>query len=121
MIGTTLATIALVTAAAGTATSVTGQIKAGNAAKRAGKAQQDAAEDEAQLAEYNAGVAKLQAQDALARGAEAESKQRASVRMLIGSQRAGYAASNIDAGYGSAADVQADAAFLGELDALTIR
>jgi hypothetical protein len=40
---------------------------------------------------------------------------------MIGAQRAGIAAGNIDVGYGSAVDVQADAAHLGELDALTIR
>jgi hypothetical protein len=40
---------------------------------------------------------------------------------MVGAQRAGIAAGNIDVGYGSAVDVQADAAFLGELDALTIK
>jgi hypothetical protein len=43
------------------------------------------------------------------------------VRGTIGAQRAGFAAGNIDVAFGSAADVQADAAYLGELDALTIR
>jgi hypothetical protein len=42
-------------------------------------------------------------------------------RALIGEQRTGFAAGNIDVGFGSAVDVQEDAAFLGELDALTIR
>jgi hypothetical protein len=95
--------------------------KAGKDAKKAGEAQQTAAESEAQLAEYNADVAELQAKDAVERGAEVESKFRTQVRNMVGAQRAGIAAGNIDVGYGSAVDVQADAAYLGELDALTIR
>ena len=97
------------------------QIRAGQSAKKAGEAERRAAEASADLAEYNAAVADLQATDAVARGAEDESRFRTTVRGLIGSQRAGLAAGNVDVGWGSAADVQADAAFLGELDALTIR
>jgi hypothetical protein len=107
--------------AAATTTQVVGQIKAGNAAKRAGTAQKAASESEAQLSDYNAAVADLQAKDATARGFEEENKFRSQVRGLIGSQRAGYAKGNIDVGFGSAVDVQADAQQLGELDALTIR
>lgn len=97
------------------------QHDAGEAEASAGSAQRRAAESQADLADYNAGVADLQAEDAEARGAEEESRFRMGVRGMIGSQRAGTAAGNIDVGYGSAVDVQADAAFLGELDALTIR
>jgi hypothetical protein len=113
--------IALALAGAGAATQAVGTIKAGNAAKRAGEAQREASESEAQLADYNAEVADLQASDAIARGATDEAKFRAGVRGVIGSQRAGIAAGNVDVGFGSAVDVQADAAYLGELDALTIR
>lgn len=113
--------LALTLAAAGTATSAYGQIRAGRAAKRAGEAQRDAAESQAELAEYNAAVAELQAQDAIDRGAEDEQRFRSQVRLLIGEQRAGQAASNVDVGFGSTVDVQADAAFLGELDALQLR
>lgn len=105
----------------GAATSAYGQIRAGQAARKAGEAQQEAAESQAALADYNAAVAELQAKDAIARGAEDEQRFRSSVRVLIGSQVASQAASNIDVGFGSAVDVQADAAELGELDALTIR
>ena len=105
----------------GMVVSAIGKYKAGKAAKKAGEAGQAVAESQADLADYNADVAKLQSQDALERGAEEESRFRAGVRGLVGSQRAGFAAGNIDVGYGSAVDVQADAAFLGELDALTIR
>lgn len=117
----TLLGISLAMAAAGTATQAIGQVKSGNAAKRAGIAQREAKESEAQLAEYNAGVADIQATDALQRGQEDEQRVRAGVRGMIGKQRAGFAAANIDVGFGSAVDVQEDAAFLGEQDALTTR
>lgn len=106
---------------AGTTTSVVGQVRAGNAAKKAGEAQQQAANSTGELHDYNAAVAELQADDAIDRGAEQEARFRTMVRASIGSQRVGFAASNIDVNFGSAVDVQADAAMLGELDALTIR
>lgn len=97
------------------------QWRAGGAAKQAGIAQREAAESEAELSDFNASVADAQAQDAIERGQQDESRYRSGVRDLIGSQRAGFAASGVDIGFGSAVDAQADAAFLGELDALTIR
>jgi len=105
----------------GAVSSTVSHVKAGNAAKRAGEAAQDSSNDQAALETYNAQVAALQAQDATVRGAEDEARFRTGVKLLIGSQRAGIAAGNIDVGFGSALDVQADSAFLGELDALTIR
>lgn len=117
----TLSAIALALAAGGAATSAVGQYKAGQAGKAAGKAQADVSNSSADLADYNASVADLQATDAVERGAEAESRFRTQVRGVIGAQRAGFAGANIDVGFGSAVDVQADAAYLGELDALTIR
>lgn len=115
-------TIALLTlAGASTAISAGSSLKAGNAAKRAGQAQRRVAESQADLADFNAQVADLQAADAIARGAEDEGRFRQGVRALIGSQRAAIGASGVDVNYGSSVDVQADAAFLGELDALTIR
>ena len=95
--------------------------KQGQAAKKAGEQQRSAAESQADLADYNAHVSDLQAQDAVERGAEQEGMYRAKIRGTIGTQRTMYGEGNIDVGYGSAADVQADSAFLGELDALTIR
>lgn len=115
----TIALLAL--AGASTAISATSAIKGGNAAKRAGTAQKDVAEQEAQLAEFNASVADLQAKDAVERGVEDEGRFRQSVRGMIGQQRAAIGASGVDVNYGSSVDVQADAAYLGELDALTIR
>lgn len=108
-------------ALAGLATSVYGQVKSGKAQKAAGNAQQQAANSEADLSDYNAGVADLQAQDALERGQQNEANFRMGVRGMVGSQRAGIAAGNIDVGYGSAVDVQGDTAYLGELDALKVR
>lgn len=125
MVGTL---IGLSLAAAGAATSAAGQVKAGHAAKQAGQAQQAQYEANAQVAEsqaaqldYNAHAAEEQAADATARGAEDESRFRTQVRGLIGSQRAGFAGQGVAVGSGSAADVQGDAAYLGNRDALTIR
>jgi hypothetical protein len=113
--------LALTLAGIGGGTQALGGWKAGNAAARQGEAQKAASLDEAGLADYNAAVAELQSADAIARGTEDEQRFRTKVRGAIGSQRAGFAASNIDVNSGTAVDVQADAAFLGELDALTIR
>lgn len=111
--------------AAGTAISAIQQKKASNAqataSEQAGQAQRASAESQAELADFNAAVADLQARDAIERGVDEENRFRSSVKVMVGSQRAGFAASNVDVSYGSAADVQADAAYLGELDALTIR
>jgi hypothetical protein len=71
--------------------------------------------------DQNATLADQQAQDAIARGAVTEHQQRTAVRSTIGSQRAALAAGGVDIGSGSAADVQANTAQLGEMDALTIR
>lgn len=116
---TTLALLGL--SAATTAMSAASSIKAGNAAGRAGTAQRRAAEESAGLADFNANIAELQGKDAVERGAIEESRFRSNVKVLIGGQRADLAANNVDVGFGSAADVQGDAAHLGELDALQIR
>lgn len=97
------------------------QHKAGTAAKKAGLAEQSAAESQAQLSDYNAAVADVQAADAETRGQIDANRFRTRTRGIIGEQRTGFAAGNIDVGFGSAVDVQADATFLGELDALTVR
>ncbi len=117
----TITAIAIILAATSTATTVYAQKKQASALEEQGKAQQRSAESQSELSTYNAEVADLQAQDALDRGVEEESRFRASIRGTIGSQRAGAAAGNVDVNYGSPVDVQADAAFLGELDALTIK
>lgn len=114
-------TAALIFGLAGMGISAYSQWKAGKAEKKAGEAQQRAAEKAADLTDYNAAVAELQATDAEERGKIEADKFRSRTRVLVGEQRAGFAAAGVDVGYGSAVDVQADAAFLGELDALTLR
>jgi len=99
--------------AGGTALQVVGQVKAGNASRRAG-------DEAADLELFNAQVAEGQARDAELRGQVDVQHQRQAIRGVIGNQRAGFAAGNVDVSSGSAADVQADAAFLGELDVQTI-
>ena len=110
----------LVMAGVSTAISAYSQWKAGKSEQAVGHAQQRAAEKQAQLADYNAAVADLQAVDAYQRGEIEAHRFRARTRGVVGEQRTQFAAGNIDVGYGSTVDVQADAAFLGELDALTI-
>jgi hypothetical protein len=89
--------------------------------ERQGTLQRQGMESQAGLSDFNARVALLQADDAIARGKEEEDRFRQGIEVAIGGQRAGFAAMNVDVGFGSAVDVQADAAYLGELDALTIR
>jgi hypothetical protein len=57
----------------------------------------------------------------VARGIQAESLQRQRVRALIGGQRVAIAGSGVRVDGGTAGDIQADTAALGELDSLTIR
>lgn len=116
-----LTAIAVGLAIASIAMQAKAQHDAGQAQQAAGSAQQAAADSQADLADYNAHIADLQAKDAVEKGAQDESNFRSQVRGAIGNQRGGLAANNVDVGYGSAVDVQADAAHLGELDALTIR
>jgi hypothetical protein len=113
--------VSLALTAAGSYLSARNQWKAGDAEQRAGEAERRAAYSQADLAEYNAAVAEIQAKDAQTRGKIEADRFRARTRVFIGEQRAGIAATNVDVGFGSAVDVQADTAFLGELDALTIR
>lgn len=100
--------------ATSTAVQVVGQVKQGRAAKRIGESQ-------AQLDEYNAAIAEQQADDALRRGGDEEARFAASVRGVVGEQRAGFAGQNVDVNTGSALDVQRDAQQLGHLDMLQIR
>lgn len=113
--------VQVIIALAGAAISAYGSYKSGKAAKKAGELSQGVGESQGQLADYNAQVADLQAEDALRRGADDEQRFRTRVRGAIGAQRVDAAAGNIDVNVGSPVDVQADAAMLGELDALTIR
>lgn len=113
--------LALALSAGGSAVNAVGQVKAGKAAKKAGELEQAASESAAGISDYNAHVAELQAADAVTRGQLEEQRYRTQVRGIVAGQRAGLAGANVDVNSGSALDVAADAATLGELDALTIR
>lgn len=97
----------MATQAIGTGMSAYGKMKAGSEAHK--------------LGELNAGIAEWQAEDALRRGRIAEKRMRQETEKTIGSQRVALANQGVDINKGSALDVVADAAYLGELDALTIR
>lgn len=116
-----MAVAPLIIAGVGAGISYFGSRKAASAQERAGQAQRRAAEKQADILDLNALVAEQQGKDAIERGAQEESKFKQGVKLLIGEQRATIAAGNVDVGYGSAADVQADAAYLGDLDAATIK
>lgn len=73
------------------------------------------------IARANARIGEMQARDAMKRGHEAEAATRQKSRKLIGSQRAALAAQGIRTDFGSALDVQQEAADIGELDALTLK
>lgn len=90
-------------------------------ARNAGAAARASGDYSSAVFGVNADIADAQAEDAIARGAEAEQRSRADTRGTIGAQRVAFAAQGIDIASGSAADVQGDTAYLGELDALTIR
>lgn len=80
-----------------------------------------AGQEQQKMFDQNAQFADWQATDALDRGAVNEKRQRQTTEQVIGGQRTSLAAQNVDVNKGSSLDVQADAAYLGELDALTIR
>lgn len=73
------------------------------------------------LANYNANVAEYQADDAIKRGVVAAGRRRLQTKQVIGEQRVNLASQGVDVNEGSAVDVQANAAYLGELDAVTIQ
>lgn len=101
------ATAAIGTLVGGTALSSFSKLKAG-------REQQKMFEENARFADFQAG-------DALTRGKVNEKRQRHATEGVIGAQRTSLATQNVDVNAGSSLDVQADAAYLGELDALTIR
>ena len=81
---------------------------------RAGSEQQKMFERNAQFADW-------QAADAVERGRINEKRTRQNTEQVIGAQRTSLASQNVDVNKGSSLDVQGDAAYLGELDALTVR
>jgi hypothetical protein len=98
-----------------------GMVRGARAEKKAGDAAQRAANSQAELFDFNASVAEQQAADAVERGHDEEGRFRSSVRAMIASQRTGFAGQGVEVDVGSAREVQEDAAYLGELDAMQIR
>jgi hypothetical protein len=86
-----------------------------------GQQQKAQAEYQAAVANNNAIIAEQNAQDALQRGRVEEQQHRLKVAQMKGTQRSVLAASGVQVDTGSALDVVADTAMMGELDALTIR
>lgn len=125
-----------VLAAAGSGIEILGQLAAGHRADMAANVNAGTvaqmSELNAQLIEqgsdlnagvhdFNVAALEAQATDAIQRGKESELIFRQKLKQTIGSQRASFAAQGVDVGSGSPADVQADTARQGELDAITIR
>ena len=127
--GTTAAgTAAAGTAAAGTAatTGLTiaqmislGLSAAGAATSAIGAYQQ--AKVAGEVAARNAKLADLQAEDALRRGENEAAELRRRVAATKSAQRVSLAARGLDLTYGTAADLQDQTDFFGELDVATVR
>ena len=101
------------------------QNQAANQAAAGARAQASAASAadnyQAQVARNNAIISERNAQAAEEAGRTLEQNQRQKTAQIISSTRAAQAANGLDTTSGTPADVQADEAKLGELDALTIK
>lgn len=115
------ATIGAIASVAGLGIQAYGAHKAGQSAQKNAEAAAQASESTAALQDFNADVAAIQAQDALDRGNQEADQFRAQVRGAIGTQRVAQAANGVDVAFGSAVDVQADAAYIGKLDEVQLR
>lgn len=73
------------------------------------------------VADANAELSNMQANDASKRGEAAVNDLRKATKQKVGAQRAAAAASGVDVGSGSAAQLQEDTALQGVQDTLTIR
>lgn len=79
------------------------------------------AEYQAKLAEQNAGLASMAAMDATQRGSVEANKARTAGSTILGRQRVGLAASDVDIQSGSALNLQTSTSASAELDAQTVR
>ena len=98
-----------------------GAISQARGQRQAAAAKAQEYEYQAKVDDNNRKVALWKAQDAKDRGAKEEASLRTKVAALKGRQKSALAASGVEIGDGSALDILADTAALGELDALTIR
>lgn len=101
------ATVATYAAIAATVAAVGGAAVSIKASTDAADYQAQVAKNQAQLTEWNAKIA--------------EQEKREETRQLIGKQRAEFAARGLNPNFGTAGEIQAQTAEIGELDALTIR
>jgi len=85
------------------------------------QAQQEQASYQADVARNNQVIAQQNAKAALDAGETEAQTQRIKTAALVGQQRSAAAGSGLDPNVGSAADLQGDAAFLGEQDVNTIK
>lgn len=108
-------------AVASTVATVGGTVQQASAQRAAGKAASNQAAYQAAVARNNEIRAQYAAEDAIKRGKIAENRARSEAEVLKGRQRAVLAANGVTVGVGSAADILADTARIGEVDALTIR
>lgn len=76
---------------------------------------------QAAIGERSAKISDQAADDAEERGRVAEQQQRLKTSQIIGTQRSALASGGVQVDSGSALDVVADSAMLGEMDALTVR
>lgn len=128
--------VALVTQIGGTALSAYSQVSAGKQQNQIARANAqsilETAELNATLVEenitanqaislWNIDALKAKATDAVSRGREDEAKFRTSMKVMTGTQRAGYAAQGVVVDVGSAPEVMADTSYQMERDALSLR
>lgn len=73
------------------------------------------------ISQMNSDLANLQAEDSLKRGESAVRDMRKETKQRVGAQRAALAASGVDVGSGSAAQVQLDTELAGVMDERTLR
>lgn len=112
--GSTAGLMGLAGAGIGAAGSIAGGYAQSQALRSQGRYQE-------RIAGLNARFSDIQAQDTLRRGDREAALQGARTRRLIGSQRAAYAAQGVDVNQGAPLDVQAESAYMGELDRQTIK
>ncbi|MBA3755528.1 MAG: hypothetical protein H0X02_04580 [Nitrosomonas sp.] len=90
-------------------------------AKQQSQAQEAQGDYTRQQMETNADLAEMNAADTIKRGDQAANVKKTQAKGVVGAQRAALAAQGLDLSDGSAAEIQAETAELGELDAMSIK
>lgn len=104
-----------------TGLAIAGTVIGGASALYQADATSKASKYNAEVAEMNATLSERRAKDAEERGRKEEQAKRLEIASLQGRQRAAMAANGVDLAFGSPLDTLLNTAYLGELDALTIR